>query len=154
MTAAPSTASRGTVGRVLAETAVAAGITALLLFVASGLLALDGAASPADAFLRSGPANVLGILGVALVVWLLLILAANGLNRHRSSVVKTLTNVVVTLLVAALSLGFWMAFAAAAGGFAALIVAIALVDAALFAIAGVLAIAVTHLAILRTPRAA
>ncbi|HEY8589287.1 MAG TPA: hypothetical protein VIL55_07035 [Naasia sp.] len=139
-------------GRVLAETAVAAGITLVLLFLGSGLLALENAPSAGDAFFRSGPANVLGILGVALVVWVLLILAANAVNRRRSSVVKALTNVVVTVAVAGLSLGFWAAFAAVAGGFADLVVTIALVDAALFAITALIAIAVTHLALLRTPR--
>lgn len=137
-------------GRVLAETVVAAGITLVLLFLGSGILALD--AGPVEAFFRSGPANVLGILGVALVLWVLLILAANAVNRRRSSVVKALTNVIITLGVASLSVGFWVAFAAVAGGFAELVVAIALVDAALFAIAALIAIAVTHLAILRTPR--
>src|SRR3954451_1698736 len=119
-------------GRVLAETLTAVGITAVLLFLGAGLLALDSASSAADAFLRAGPASVIGILGVALLVWIALLLTADAINRNRSGVTRLVTDVVITLVVGAVAVVFWAVFAAIAGGFAALVVAIALVDVALF----------------------
>jgi hypothetical protein len=136
-------------GRVLAETLSVIGITALLLFLGAGLFALDTASNVADAFLRSGPASVLGILGVALLVWAVLLLVAGLLSRNGSPVTRVVTDAVITLVVGAVSVVFWAVFAAAAGGFAALIVAIAITDVVLFCVAALIAIALTRLVLFR-----
>jgi hypothetical protein len=136
-------------GRTLAEPLVSAGITLVLLFLGAGLLALRTAESAADAFLRSGPASILGILGVALLLWLVLLLTAAAVNRNRTAVVRLVTDVVITLLVGAAALGFWAMFAAAVGGFGDLVVGIALVDVALFCVAALVALPVTHLVLFR-----
>jgi hypothetical protein len=138
-------------GRTLAEPLAAAGITLVLLFLGAGLLALRTANSAADAFLRSGPASVLGILGVPLLLWLVLLLVAAAINRARTPVVRLVTDAILTLLVGGAALAFWAVFAAAIGGFGDLVVGIAIVDVALFCVAALVALLVTHLVLFRRP---
>ncbi|BDZ45065.1 hypothetical protein [Naasia aerilata] len=141
-------------GRTLAEPLAAAGITLVLLFLGAGLLALGTAESALDAFFRSGPASVVGILGVAVLLWIVLLLVAAAVNRSRSPVVRLVTDTLLTLLVGGAALAFWAAFAAAVGGFGDLVVGIAVVDVALFCGAALIALVLTHLVLFRrTPPA-
>lgn len=137
-------------GRVLAATGTAVGITAVLMFLGAGVLALDASESAADAFFRAGPASVVGILGVPLLVWVVLVVGADLLNRHRSGIVRLITDVVLTLLVGAVALVFWAVFSSVAGVFAALVVVIAATDVALFCAAALIALALTDLVLFRS----
>lgn len=134
--------------RALGETLVAFGVTVVLLFLGAGLLSLGSVPAP-DAFLRQGPAGIAAILAVPVVLWALLVAAATVLARRRGPVFKLTVNGLVTVVVAAFTAAFWAALAVAQGGFATLLIGVAVSHSLLFAIAALLALAVTHLLVFR-----
>jgi hypothetical protein len=135
--------------RALRETLVAVGLAVVLLFVGAGLLSLGSVPAP-DAFLRQGPAGLAAILTVPVLLWALLVAAATVLARGRGPVFKLAVNAVVSVVVAAFTAAFWTALALAQGGFATLLIGVAVSHSLLFAIAALLSLAVTHLLVFRT----
>ncbi len=135
--------------RVLAGTLTAVLLTAVVLFLGAGLLSLDGAPSPAAAFFDQGPRAVVGMIGIPFLVWAVLLVGADLMTGRRSVVVRLLAGLGVTAVVSAATLVFWIAFAGAASGWTALLVAIAVIYVALFCVAALVALAVTHLVLFR-----
>lgn len=135
--------------RVLVGTLTTILLAAVLLFLGAGLLALDGAPSPAAAFFDQGPRAVVGILGVPFLVWAVLLVAADLLTSTRTLAVRLLTGVAVTAVISVFALLFWVAFSNVAGGFGALLIAIAVTYIALFCGVALVALAVTHLVLFR-----
>lgn len=135
--------------RALRETLVASGLTVALLFVGAGLLSLGSVPAP-DAFFRQGPAGVAAILAVPVVLWALLVAAATVLARRRGPVFKLTLNGLVSVVVAAFTAAFWTALALAQGGFATLLIGVAVSHSLLFAIAALLSLGITHLLVFRT----
>src|SRR3954465_823930 len=70
-------------GRAVGEALTAVALTAVLVFVGSGLLALDGAESPAAAFLDTGPRTAGTLLGIPFLVWAAALVTAATLGRRR-----------------------------------------------------------------------
>jgi len=136
-------------GRALRETLVAVGLAVVLLFLGAGVLSL-GSVPAQDAFLRQGPAGLAAILAVPVVLWALLVAAATVLVRRRGPVVKLTVNALLSVVVAAFTAAFWTALALAQGGFATLLIGVAVSHSLLFAIAALMSLAVTHLLVFRS----
>jgi hypothetical protein len=134
--------------RAFQETLVALAVTIALLFLGAGLLALDSAPA-GDAFLRRGPAGLLAILGLPVLVWALVITASNLLSRRRGVAVKLTLNAVLTVAVAGFTAAFWAALAFEQGGFASLLIGVAIAHSLLFGVSALLALALTHLLVFR-----
>jgi hypothetical protein len=136
-------------GRTVAGTLTAIVLTAVLLLLGAGLLALDGAASPAEAFLSDGPRAVVAFVGLPFVVWAIVLVLVDLLGRNRTARFRFLIGIPVTLVLAVLALGFWVVFAMIQQGWAAFVLAIAVLYLALFVVAALVALAVTHLVLFR-----
>ncbi|WP_210479782.1 hypothetical protein [Naasia sp. SYSU D00948] len=136
-------------GRVLAGTLTTIVLTAVLLFLGAGLLALGAAASPGAAFLDDGPRAVLTFVGLPFAIWAVVLVLVDVLVRNRTVTVRLLIGMGVTLIVAALTLGFWVVFGLSQGGWAAFVMAIAAVYVALFCVAGLVSLALAHLVLFR-----
>jgi hypothetical protein len=135
--------------RALHETLVALALTVVLLFLGAGLLSL-GSVPASDAFLRQGPAGLVAILTVPVLLWALLVAAATVLARRRSPVFKFTVNALQSVVVAAFTAAFWTALALAQGGFASLLIGVAVSHSLLFAVAALLSLAVSHLLVFRS----
>ncbi len=140
-------------GRVLAATLTTIAITVVLLFVGAGLLSLDSAESPAAAFFDQGPRALVGVVGIPFLVWVAALVATDHLTRRLALAPRLLIGIGVTVVIALIAVVFWALVAGAAGGFAALLVAIALIYIALFTVAAIVALLVSHLVLFR-PRPA
>jgi len=141
-------------GRVLAGTLTTIGITIVLLFLGSGLLSLDSAESPAAAFFDQGPRALVGVVGIPFLIWVAVLVAVDHLTRNLPVAVRLLIGVGVTVVVALIAVVFWAVVAGTAGGFAALLVAIALIYIGLFCVAATVALLLSHLVLFRRRRAA
>ena len=136
-------------GRAIAETVVGLVLTALFAIAGAGLLELSQGTDPAEAFLDAGPRLILATFALPGALWAVLLLIGNIRNRRRASGWAYLTNQVSALVVAVLGVGGWLAFALVQGGWALLLVGIAIVAALFFLAASIPALLLTHFAFFR-----
>jgi len=141
-------------GRAFLEALTAVVLAAVLLFVGSGLLALDGAGSAPAAFFDAGPRSAGTLVGIPFLVWAVAILLVAWLGRTRTRMTRLIAGIVITLAIGLLTLLFWVVVGGASGGFAALLVAIAIANVALFCVAALVGLAVTSLLLFRRRPAA
>lgn len=135
--------------RVPAASFAAIAITVVLLFLGAGLLSLDGAPSAGAAFFDQGPRAVVSILGIPFLVWAMVLVGTDVLARNTTVIVRLLIAMGVTVVVSIVALVFWVAVAGAAGGFGALLVAIAISYLAMFCVSALISLALTHLLLFR-----
>jgi hypothetical protein len=136
-------------GRAIAETVVSLVLTAILAIVGAGLFELSDGATPAQAFLESGPRLILGAFAIPGVLWVIMLLVGNIRNRRRASGWHFLTNLLSTFVVAVLNVLGWLVVAIVQGNWAWLMVGIAVVVSLLFFVAALVGLLLTHFAIFR-----
>lgn len=142
-------------GRAIAETVVGVVLTAVLAILGAGLFELSDGATPAQAFLDSGPRLILGAFVIPGVLWILMVLIGNIRNRRRASGWPFLTNLLSAFVVAVLNVAGWLVVAIVEGNWAWLLVGIAVIVSLLFFVAALVGLLLTHFAIFRhgaTPR--
>ncbi len=133
----------------MAEAVAAVALTAVLVLLGAGLIALGGEGSPADAFLGAGPRNAATLLGIPFLLWAVAILVAARRAGRTGGRLRLGPAIVLTLAVALLALAFWALIGLTSGEFGMLLVPVALVHVALFAAAAIAALAVTSLVLFR-----
>jgi hypothetical protein len=136
---------RSMTGRAVAEALTAVALTAVLVLVGAGLIALGGAEPPAAAFLGAGPRNAATLLGIPLLVWAVALVVA----ARRAGRVRLVPGIVLTLLIGVLTAVFWALIGLSSGEFGMLLVAVALAHAALFVVAALVALTLTVLVLFR-----
>lgn len=136
-------------GRAIAETIVSVVLTAVLAIAGAGLLELADGATPAQAFLDSGPRLILGAFAIPGVLWIVMVLLGNIRNRRRASGWAFLTNLLSAFVVAVLNLVGWLVVALVQGNWAWLLVGIAVVVSLLFFVAALVGLLLTHFAFFR-----
>lgn len=136
-------------GRAIAETAVGVVLTAVLAIVGAGLFELADGATPARAFLDSGPRLILGAFAIPGALWVIMVLIGNIRNRRRASGWAFLTNLLSAFVVAVLNVVGWLVVAVVQGNWAWLMVGIALVVSLLFFVAAFVGMLLAHFAFFR-----
>ena len=145
---------RNMTGRAVAEVLSGVAIAAALVLVGAGLLALDGAESPAAAFLYAGPRTAGTLLGIPFLIWAAALVLVALRGRRGTARGRLVPAVVLTLGIGLLTLAFWAVVAGISGGFGMLLAAVAVVHVALFCVTALVALAVTSLVLFRRPPAA
>lgn len=140
---------RDMAGRAMAEAVTAVVLTAVLVLLGAGLIALGGEESAAGAFLAAGPRNAATLLGIPFLVWAVALLVAARRAQRNGGRMRLVPAIVVTLVVGLLTLAFWALIGLTSGGFGMLLVAVALAHVALFCGAAVVALVVTSLVLFR-----
>ena len=139
-------------GRVTLEVGVTLLLTILLAWSIFGLVALTDSGDPVGTFLDQVPRVLFGLLGIALVLWAIMLIIGSIAHRYRavgwrigthilSLVVAVIINVGVLAIVTVASSG--------GGGWELLLVGIAVAAGAVLLVSGVVAVLVVELAILR-----
>ena len=136
-------------GRAIAETLVGILLTAILAIVGAGLFELSDGATPAEAFLDSGPRLILGAFAIPGVLWIVMMLLGNIRNRRRASGWAFLTNLLSAVVVAVLNVVGWLVVALVQGNWAWLMVGIAIIVSLLFFVAALVGLLLTHFAFFR-----
>jgi hypothetical protein len=135
--------------RIVAETVVGILLTLLLTLLVAGIVLSIDNPDPVGAFLTDGPVLVFGLFGVALVLWVISVAIGNALHRNRRPRARVAHNLISALAVALLTVLFYAVIGIPAGGWALLIVGIAMAPALAFLVAAAIAIPVTHLVLFR-----
>jgi len=136
-------------GRAGKEALTAVALTAVLVFVGAGLIALGGEESPAAAFFGAGPRNAATLLGIPFLVWAVALLVAARRAERSGGRLRLVPCIVLTLAVGLLTAAFWALIGSTSGEFGMLLVAVALAHVALFCVAAIVAVALTSLVLFR-----
>jgi len=136
--------------RITLEVLLTLVITVLLAWLGLALLALVDASDPVAAFVDDAPRMLFGLMGPALAVWALLLVIGSIAHRRRRVGWRIATNLVslAAVIVVTIVVLIVMAFATE-GGWGLLLAGIALAAGVALMVAGVIAVLVVELAILR-----
>lgn len=134
--------------RALLETAVAVVLTAVFAVLLYGLIDFQG--DWQAAFLDEAPRAIASGFLAGGIIWILALIIGNLAGRRRSSWVRFVTNIISLLVAAIVNLVIWAVLGFTMGGWAVLLVAIAVVTGLVVLGAGLLALVVTHFVLFRT----
>jgi hypothetical protein len=139
--------------RIAAQTAVEILLTVLLTLLFVGAVSSIDTADPGAAFFQDGPALVFGVFWIGLILWGLSVVIGNVIHRNRRPGARIAHNLVSALIAAIVNTIVFVVLAFTAGGWAALLVAFAIVAGLAFLVAAAIAVPLTHRFLFR-PRTA
>lgn len=145
------------VRRIVLEVVLIVVLTVLLAWTVLAAFALTDSADPVGTLVDQTPRVLFGLLGIALVLWMLLLIIGAIVHRHRATGWRVATHLFSLLVALVVNVGGLALLTASTGGGSAedwgmLVVAIAVASGAVLLAAGVIAVLVVELLIL--PRAA
>jgi len=146
------------VRRVVLEIVLIIGITIALAWLVLGVLALTDSADPVGTLVDQTPRMIFGLLGIALGLWAVLVIIGAIVQRRRAVGWRIGTHLVSLVIALIVNVGLLAVVTVATGGasgedWGMLVVAIAVASGAVLLIAGVIAVLLVELVILR-PKAA
>lgn len=146
------------VRRVTLEIVLIIGITIALAWLVLAVLALNDSADPVGTLVDQTPRVLFGLLGVALGLWTVLVIIGAIVQRRRAVGWRIGTHLFSLVIALIVNVGLLAVVTVAAGGgsgedWGMLVVAIAVGGGAVLLIAGVIAVLLVELVILRTKAA-
>jgi hypothetical protein len=145
--------------RIVLEIVLIIGLTIALAWLVLGVLALTDSADPVGTLVDQTPRVLFGLLGIALAVWTLLVIIGAIVLRRRRAAWRIAAHLVSLLVALVINIGLLTVLTVATdggqgGGWGMLVVAIAVGAGGVLAIAGITAVLLVELVILRPTTAA
>lgn len=129
-------------------------ITIAIAWLGLALVSLFDANDPVAAFVDGAPRMLFGVMGIALALWALLVIIGAIVNRHRSARWRIATHLVTLIVSIGVNVLIFTVLAFAdSGGWGLLLVGIALAAGIVVAVAGIIAVLLVELVILRDRKA-
>lgn len=140
--------------RIVLEVVLILLLTVVLAWTVLGAFALTDSTDPLGTFVDQAPRVLFGLLGIALVLWTVLLIIGAIVHRRRAVGWRIATHLVSLLVALVVNVGGLAVLTVATGGGAGedwglLVVAIAGAAGAVLLISGVIAVLVVELLILR-----
>lgn len=134
--------------RAVFETVTAVLLTAVFAILIHGLVDFQG--DWQAAFLDEAPRAIATGFLAGGIIWVLALIIGNVVHRMRAPWVRFLTNAISLLAAAIVNVVVWAVFGFTVGGWAVLLVAIAIFTGVVVLGAGLLALVITHFVFFRT----
>lgn len=139
--------------RIVLEIVLIIGIALALAWLVLGALALTDSADPVGTLVDQTPRVLVGLLGIALGLWTVLVTIGAIVHRRRGVGWRIATHLVSLVIALVVNIGVLTVLTVATGGdgggWGMLVVAIAVGASAVLAVAGIVAVLLVELVILR-----
>ena len=140
--------------RIVVEVVLIIGITVALAWPVLGLFGLTGSADPVATFVDQTPRVLFGLLGIALGVWTLLVVIGAIVLRRRGRGARIASHLISLVIALVINVALLTVFATAANGgegesWGMVVVAIAAAASIALFVAGVIAVLLVELVIVR-----